>query len=89
MTDVAFSEQSTCTTGSPNGCAAPPPNAPGNFYPFWTLTGPASSCRWEFGDVTSTGNDYGGNSQYGGRAPPTSHCWKERSSPMPAPDSQL
>jgi hypothetical protein len=66
LTDVAFSEESTCNPGTPNGCAAPPPNAPGNFYPFWTLTGSASSCKWEFGDVTSTGNDYGGDSQYGG-----------------------
>jgi hypothetical protein len=54
--DVALSE-STCTGTS--GCAIPPPKAPGNFYPYWTLT---SGCLWEFGNMTN-GNTFGGPSQ--------------------------
>jgi hypothetical protein len=59
QTDAALSE-STCT--GTTGCAVPPPNAPGNFYPYWTLT---ASCAWEFGNMTN-GNTFGGPSaEYG------------------------
>jgi hypothetical protein len=60
QTDTALSE-STCTPSNPSGCAVPPPNAPGHFYPYWTLT---SSCTWEFGNV-SHGNTFGKDAQYG------------------------
>ena len=61
QTDVALSE-STCTPSSVSGCAVPPPNAPGAFYPYWTLT---SSCQWEFGNMTN-GNNFGGKAkEYG------------------------
>jgi hypothetical protein len=59
QTDVALSE-STCP-GSGSGCAVPPPNAPGSFYPYWSRVG--SSCTVEFGNVTT--GDLGGVSQYG------------------------
>lgn len=67
QTDTALSE-STCTA-SGAGCAVPPPNAPGHFYPFWSRVGAGSgpSCTLEFGNVTSGAgvNDLGGDAQYG------------------------
>jgi hypothetical protein len=64
QTDLAFSEVTTCDPGTPNGCAVPPPNAPGNFYPFWTLAGTSSNCSWNFGRVLN-GKVFGGEKQYG------------------------
>ena len=65
QTDAALSE-STCSgaAGDP-GCAVPPPNAPGHFYPFWSRAGSSSSCQIEFGNVTSGVNSMGGDAQYG------------------------
>jgi hypothetical protein len=60
QTDLGFVE-STCTPETPSGCTTPPPNAPGHFYPYWTLSG---QCDWEFGNVTN-GNTFGGDAQYG------------------------
>jgi hypothetical protein len=60
QTDTALSE-STCSFPKPGGCKAPPPNAPGHFYPYWTLT---SSCQLEFGNMTN-GNTFGKDHQYG------------------------
>ncbi len=64
QTDIALSE-STCTfdtaTGTWSGCAVPPPTAPAQFYPKWTLT---KNCLWEFGNMAN-GNDFGADSQYG------------------------
>jgi hypothetical protein len=65
QTDIAFSEPTTCSTSTPTGCTAPPPNAPGGFYPFWTLESHSGGCVWEFGDVTNGGDDFGGDAQYG------------------------
>jgi hypothetical protein len=65
QTDVAFSEQTTCGPSTPSGCTTPPPGAPGQFYPFWTLQSGTHGCIWEFGDVTSGGKDFGGPAQYG------------------------
>jgi hypothetical protein len=58
QTDAALSE-STCT--GPSGCAVPPPNAPGKFYPYWTSP---SACTWEFGNMTN-GNTFGQAGEYG------------------------
>ncbi len=60
QTDAALSE-STCSGQAPSGCAVPAPNAPGNFYPYWTRAG---ACTWEFGNVSS-GATYGKDAQYG------------------------
>jgi len=66
QTDVALSE-STCGGPSGPGCAVPPPNAPGAFYPFWSRVGGGPSCTLEFGNVTAGPgvNDLGGDAQYG------------------------
>ena len=65
QTDAAFSELSTCTPSTPSGCAVPPPNAPGRFYPYWTLvTSPTTGkCTFEFGNVQN-GDTFGGPAQY-------------------------
>jgi hypothetical protein len=60
QTDAALSE-SSCQYPDTSGCLVPPPTAPGNFYPYWTLT---RSCRWEFGNMTN-GNTFGKTAQYG------------------------
>jgi hypothetical protein len=60
QTDVALSE-STCSGPAGPGCAVPPPNAPGAFYPYWTSP---SACSWEFGNMTN-GNAFGQDAQYG------------------------
>jgi hypothetical protein len=66
QTDVAFSELETCTEAHPQGCTAPPPNAPGRFYPYWTLTTNEKNgkCEWEFGNM-GNGETFGGVAQYG------------------------
>jgi hypothetical protein len=66
QTDVALSE-STCKTTNTNGCGVPPPKSPGQFYPFWSRVGAGSSCKIEFGNVTSGAgvNDLGRDAQYG------------------------
>jgi hypothetical protein len=62
QTDAALS-MSTCNNfpASTVGCSVPPPNGPGKFYPYWTLT---TSCLLEFGNMTN-GNNFGGFGQYG------------------------
>jgi hypothetical protein len=62
-TDLAASE-STCSPTTLAGCAAPPPNAPGKFYPYWTLASVDDQCVWEFGNM-SNGNNFGRTAQYG------------------------
>ena len=65
QTDLALSE-STCTpTGS--GCAVPPPNAPGGFYPYWSRVTSSGRCTLEFGNVSSGAgvNPMGQDAQYG------------------------
>jgi hypothetical protein len=64
QTDAALSE-STCKFPKTTGCAVPPPNAPGNFYPYWTLT---TACQLEFGNMTN-GNTFEGDAQYGALNP--------------------
>lgn len=68
QTDLALSE-STCTPNTPSGCAVPPPNAPGNFYPYWTEVATSSACTWEFGNNADTSvkgaNTFGKDAQYG------------------------
>jgi hypothetical protein len=74
QTDAAFSEQTTCNPGTPQGCVVPPPNAPGNFYPYWTLvstTGTSgTACTWEFGNMAN-GTTFGKDAQYGSIIAPT------------------
>lgn len=60
QTDAALSE-STCAGPAGPGCAVPPPNAPGAFYPYWTSP---SACTWEFGNM-SNGATFGKFGQYG------------------------
>jgi hypothetical protein len=60
QTDTALSEAS-CDFPNPSGCKVPPPQAPGKFFPYWTLT---KSCVLEFGNMTN-GNTFGKQAQYG------------------------
>jgi hypothetical protein len=60
QTDAALSEPS-CTFPDTSGCKVPPPDAPGKFYPYWTLT---KACIWEFGQMRN-GNGFGRQAQYG------------------------
>jgi hypothetical protein len=62
QTDAALS-MSTCNNfpTSTVGCSVPPPNGPGKFYPYWTLT---TNCQLEFGNMTN-GNTFDGFAQYG------------------------
>jgi hypothetical protein len=57
---------SACSPSSIAACVVPPPQAPGAFYPYWTLASVAhaSGCAWEFGQMTN-GNSFGGDQQYG------------------------
>src|SRR4029077_4448340 len=52
QTDVALSE-STCTSSTLSGCAVPPPNGPGKFYPYWSVASTNNVCTIEFGNVTA------------------------------------
>jgi hypothetical protein len=63
QTDVALSE-STCSGTTTTGCSVPP-NGPGGFYPYWTRVSTPKGCSIEFGNVSSTGNNYGQDAQYG------------------------
>jgi hypothetical protein len=64
---------SECSPSATAACVVPPPQAPGGFYPYWTLASGRSSgqhgsgCVWEFGQMTN-GNTFGGDAEYG---PPT------------------
>lgn len=62
-TDVPASEITTCTPSTPQGCTAPPPNAPGHFYPYYTQAHAGAQCVWEFGNMRN-GNAFGGDAQY-------------------------
>ncbi len=66
QTDVALSEY-TCSSAAPTGCGAPPPSAPGHFYPYWSQVKKGAGCTLEFGNVSSGNgvNDFGGYAQYG------------------------
>jgi hypothetical protein len=54
----------TCNTQTGAGCVVPPIQAPGNFYPYWTLAKVHGTCAWEFGQMTN-GKSFGGDKQYG------------------------
>jgi uncharacterized membrane protein len=71
QTDAALSE-STCTA-SPSGCALPPPNGPGKFYPYFSRVGSSTSCVIEFGNVSSGAGVHtlGKDAQYGSNQAPT------------------
>jgi len=53
-----------CNTSSGTGCVVPPTQAPGHFYPYWTLARVKGACVWEFGQMPN-GNDFGKEQQYG------------------------
>jgi hypothetical protein len=53
-----------CNTSNGAGCVVPPTQAPGKFYPYWTLASVKGSCVWEFGQMPN-GNDFGKDAQYG------------------------
>jgi hypothetical protein len=46
------------------GCVVPPPQAPGQFYPYWTQASVNGACVWEFGQMPN-GDNFGGDKQYG------------------------
>jgi hypothetical protein len=60
--------QPTCNTVTGAGCALPPPGAPGDFYPYWTLADLHGTCMWEFGNMRN-GRAFGGDAQYGAVTP--------------------
>jgi len=62
-TDAPATEINTCAPDTPQGCAVPPPGAPGHFYPYYTLAKVGGQCVWEFGNMTN-GNRFGGDQQY-------------------------
>jgi hypothetical protein len=78
-TDLAASE-STCSPATLSGCAAPPPTAPGKFYPFWTQAEVGGQCVWEFGNMDN-GASFGGATQYGG---PTARFFGNLAGPVMA-----
>jgi hypothetical protein len=41
-----------------------PPQAPGQFYPYWTQATVNGACVWEFGQMRN-GDTFGGDKQYG------------------------
>jgi hypothetical protein len=53
-----------CNTQTGAGCVVPPTQAPGKFYPYWTLAKVNGTCVWEFGQMTN-GKSFGGDKQYG------------------------
>jgi hypothetical protein len=61
-TDAPATEATCQPTGQ--GCAVPPPGAPGNFYPYWTLAKVSGKCVWEFGQMTN-GKTFGADAEYG------------------------
>jgi hypothetical protein len=62
-TDAPASEITTCVPQNPQGCAVPPPNGPGHFYPYYTQAKVGGKCVWEFGHMNN-GNRFGGDQQY-------------------------
>jgi hypothetical protein len=62
QTEAPASEASCTPTGK--GCAVPPPGAPGDFYPWWTLAKVHGKCVFEFGQMTN-GKTFGRTKQYG------------------------
>ena len=55
---------SRCNPAHPAGCVVPPMQAPGHFYPYYTLAKVNGACVWEFGQMTN-GNTFGKDKQYG------------------------
>jgi hypothetical protein len=63
QTDLPASELTTCLPGHLSGCTAPPPGAPGHFYPYYTQAMVGGQCVWEFGNMTN-GRTFGKDGQY-------------------------
>ena len=51
-------------SGQTADCVVPPPQAPGQFYPYYTQAKVDDACVWEFGQMMN-GNTFGGAQQYG------------------------
>ena len=62
QTTAAGNEATCMPTGE--GCAVPPPGAPGNFYPWWTQAKVDGTCVWEFGQMHN-GQSFGRTHQFG------------------------
>jgi len=75
-TDAPATEATCMPSGQ--GCAVPPPGAPGNFYPYWTQAMVGGHCVWEFGQMTN-GNTFGADAQYNG---PTARFFGTLASPI-------
>lgn len=67
QTDAALSESTCASVDSSRGCAIPPPNAPGRFYPYWSRASSGGACTLQFGNVSSAPGltDFGKDAQYG------------------------
>jgi hypothetical protein len=55
---------SRCNMTTLAGCVVPPTQAPGHFYPYYTLAKVGGTCLWEYGQMTN-GNTFGKDKQYG------------------------
>jgi hypothetical protein len=55
---------SLCDPTAPVDCVVPPPQTPGQFYPYYTQAKVNGACVWEFGNMAN-GNTFGGDQQYG------------------------
>ena len=53
-----------CSPAKLADCVVPPVQAPGKFYPYWTLAKTGGRCVWEFGQMRN-GKTFGGVRQYG------------------------
>ena len=47
------------------GCAIPPPQAPGKFFPYFSRADHNGTCTIEFGNVSAGVNTFGKDAQYG------------------------
>jgi hypothetical protein len=75
---------STCSPAALANCTVVGPNFPGAFYPFFSQALVSGRCEWEFGQVTSGANSFGGANQYG---PPTARFFgTDASDPVPTPN---
>jgi hypothetical protein len=83
----APASEASCGPNTLDGCAVPPPGAPGNFYPWWTLAKVNGDCVWEFGQMAN-GKSFGRTAQYG--TPDLSYFFgtlKSATLPLPTVDA--
>ena len=67
--DLPRIEANTCNRDTGAGCTHIPTtddNTPALFYPYYSITGGAGACEWQFGGaIPGTTNDFGANAGYG------------------------